>query len=73
MRVVNYTNLSPERLAQVERELSWQQNLQDILKWALADQSGAFAPSVVTDVVVQDEFTHDVLVSWRDGLVLVFD
>jgi hypothetical protein len=29
--------------------------------------------SAVVDVVVQDEFTHDVVFRWRDDLFLVFD
>lgn len=30
-------------------------------------------PSNVSDVIVQDEFTHDVVIPWRQGLHLVFD
>lgn len=43
------------------------------MKWALANPKGGFIPSVVADVIVQDEFTHDVIVPWRDGLVLIYD
>jgi hypothetical protein len=32
-----------------------------------------FIPSVVANIIVQDEFTHDVIVPYRDGLVLVYD
>jgi hypothetical protein len=28
---------------------------------------------LVTDVIVQDEYTHDVIVPWGDGLFLVYD
>ena len=35
--------------------------LQDVMRWALSDPAG-FIPQVVADVVVQDEFTHDVVV-----------
>ena len=38
-----------------------------------AVKSGEFVPQVVADVIVQDEFTHDVLIPWREGLVLVYD
>lgn len=72
MRVANNAGLSPERLAAVERELSGQRNLSDVLRWALAQPAGAFVPSVVADVIAQDEFTHDVVVPWRDSLVLVY-
>ena len=73
MRLVNHANLTPERLAEVEAELSGQKNLADVLRWAGSQKAGVFVPTVVSEVVVQDEFTHDVIVPWRDGLVLVYD
>lgn len=73
MRIVNRANLSAEQLAAVERELARQQNLNDVMKWALAHPAGVFTPAVIAGVVVQDEFTHDVIVPWRDNLVLVYD
>ncbi len=73
MRVVNYANLSPEEITRIESELSGQENLNDVMKWAFAQPKGIFLPSVVADVVVQDEFTHDVIVPFRDNLVLVYD
>lgn len=73
MRVINYADLSLEQLAQIERELSGQHNLNDVMKWALAQPKGVFIPSVVANVIVQDEFTHDVIVPYRDNLILVYD
>ena len=73
MRVLDHANLSPHRLAEIEDELRDQQNLKDMMTWALSYPQGTFRPQVVADVVVQDEFTHDVVVPWRNGLVLVYD
>jgi hypothetical protein len=73
MRVVNHSNLSPEQIARIENELSGQQNLNDVMKWALSYPKGVFIPSVVANVIIQDEFTHDVIVPYRDDLVLVYD
>ena len=73
MRVLNRANLSPQTIAEIEGELSEQENLKDVMTWALSSASGTFIPKVVADVIVQDEFTHDVVVPWRDGLVLVYD
>lgn len=73
MRVLNYANLSAAAMTNVTAELSAQENLKDVMAWALSYPPGTFIPSVVADVVVQDEFTHDVIVPWRDGLVLVYD
>ena len=73
MRVVNHANLSPEEIAQIESELSGQQNLNDVMKWALSKPQGMFIPSIVANVIAQDEFTHDVIIPYRDDLVLVYD
>ncbi len=73
MRVVNCADLPPEEITRLENELAGQQNLNDVMKWALSHPKGVFIPSVVSQVIVQDEFTHDVVVPYRDGLVLVYD
>ena len=73
MRLLNYANLSADHLAGIETELSTQENLQDVVSWALSAPPGTFIPSVVAEVIVQDEFTHDVVVPWRDNLFLVYD
>lgn len=73
MRVANYADLPTEEIARIDSELSGQQNLNDVMRWALAYPGVMFIPSVVSQVIVQDEFTHDVIVPYRDGLVLVYD
>jgi hypothetical protein len=73
MRIANHANLSSDAVADIAAELSGQENLKDVMSWALSSRSGPFIPSVVAEVIVQDEFTHDVVVPWRDGLVLVYD
>ena len=72
MLVLNHANLSRESIAEIESELPDQQNLKDVMTWALSYPVDTI-PQVVADVIAQDEFTHDVLVPWRDGLVLVYD
>ena len=72
MRLVNQSKLPAKRITDLETEIPEQENLKDVMNWALANP-GEFVPHVVADVVVQDEFTHDVVVPWRDGLVLVYD
>jgi hypothetical protein len=49
------------------------ENLQQVMQWALADRTSSFIPGVVSNLIVQDEFSHDVIVPWQDGLVLVYD
>jgi hypothetical protein len=72
MRVENQSDLSPDKLREIQAAVPHQENLKDMMAWAFSSP-GDFEPTVVVDVVVQDEFTHDVVVPWRDGLVLVYD
>jgi hypothetical protein len=73
IRVLNYANLPGEVIAGIESELAEQYALKDLMAWALSDSEKRFIPGVVKDVVVQDEFTHDVIVPWGPELVLVYD
>ena len=72
MRLVNQSKLTAKRITDLEAEIPEQENLQDVMKWALS-KPREFVSQVVADVVIQDEFTHDVVVPWRAGLVLVYD
>ena len=49
--------------------LSSQRTLHDVVVAALALQP----PKMIADVVVQDEYTHDVVLPWSDDLWLVYD
>jgi hypothetical protein len=71
MHLVNQSNLPPAVIAEIEAAISNQENLLDVMQWA-ARSPDEFLPTVVANVVVQDEFTHDVIVPWRD-LALVYD
>lgn len=72
MLIANHANLSSARLAAIESELPEQRTLMEVLRWGLEKESGARLPEVIAEVIVQDEFTHDAIVPWRDGLVLVY-
>ena len=72
MRVVNQSQLPAERIRELEEIIPAHENLRELMRWAL-DHPGEFLPQVVKEVVIQDEFTHDVVVPWREGLVLVYD
>ena len=43
--------------------------LADVIRWGLSRSP----ERTVVDVVVQDEYTHDVVMDWDDGRYLVFD
>ncbi len=72
MRVVNQSKLPAERIAELEAEIPELENLKDLMSWAFSNPK-EFVPKVVADVIIQDEFTHDVIVPWRDGVFLVYD
>jgi hypothetical protein len=59
---------APEREG-LERELSPLGMLEGVVRWGYA----AVPPRDVAAVVVQDEFSHDVVMPWERGLYLVFD
>ena len=73
MKIKNYADFSPERLAAIESGLPEQRTLLDVFNWGLRKESGAKLPGIIAEVIVQDEFTHDAIVPWRDGLVIVYD
>lgn len=54
--------LRPEQRVTLEAALASQHILQDVVRWRM-----------VASVVVQDEYTHDVIVPWDDGLFLAYD
>jgi len=59
----------PETLrSTIERELQPLRSLEQVVRWAFSRTPS----SEVADVVVQDEYTHDVVIPWA-GVHLVFD
>jgi membrane carboxypeptidase/penicillin-binding protein PbpC len=52
----------------MDRELQPLRSLEQVVRWAFSRTP----PCAVADVVVQDEFTHDVVIPWG-GVHLVFD
>ena len=72
MPVENHAHLSPEALRAVEAELEGHRTLLNVIEWGSAQPPDTVTPQVIADVVVQDEFTHDAIVPWRDGLVIVY-
>jgi hypothetical protein len=62
LQIFNYANLSTEQIGELERELAGRENLLQVLTWN----------SQVVDSIAQDEFTHDLVIRWRD-FYLVFD
>ena len=60
--------ISPE----LDREVSELRTLADVLAWGRARPDRVTARTVIADVVLQDEFTHDAIVPLAGGRTLVF-
>ncbi len=72
MRIKNQAGLTSAELAEIEAELSEQRTLADVIRWGSKQPAGKLSPGIITAVVVQDEFTHDIFVPWGQHLVLVY-
>ncbi|MCA9638167.1 MAG: hypothetical protein KC420_19195 [Myxococcales bacterium] len=69
MDPIDRVGLPPERLAAIRAALAGQAILADVVRWG----ARAEPPRMIVDVVVQDEYTHDVVLDHGDGLFLVYD
>ena len=67
--LTDHSGLPPAQRTALERELAPLTLLQDVVRWGFARTP----PRDVAAVIVQDEFTHDVVVPWEGERYLVFD
>src|SRR5262245_34852259 len=71
MKVVNRANLPSDIFETISQELGQHRSVLDILKWARKQPAGRLLPEIISELIVQDEFTHDVVVPWKE-LFLVY-
>ena len=69
MKLRDYAGLAPDRRAQLTALVAHHRTLEAALRHWL----GQSPPVDVADVVIQDEYTHDVIVPTPDGLTLVYE
>jgi hypothetical protein len=67
--VEDRAELGAAALDLVQAAIATHETLEDLLRWG----RGQVPPVLIEKVVTQDEYTHDVLVPWPDGLTLVYD
>jgi hypothetical protein len=67
--VENRAGLSAEDFARIARAVAGHRSMKHALDWLLAQAP----PLDLTDMVTQDEFSHDFLVACPAGLWLVYD
>ncbi len=66
MKIINAENISTEKIEQIKQSLPQAENLWQLMDWL------NIQTKVLPEVVVQDEFTHDVIIPFQD-VYLVFD
>jgi hypothetical protein len=71
MKVQNRANLENEIFQPIAEELQQHRSLLDILKWARKQPENLLHPEIISELVIQDEFTHDLVIPWN-GLYFVY-
>jgi hypothetical protein len=72
MKVENADQIPDEKFEQIKQILPKAENLLGVINWTNSQPKKNFLPQIVAEVIVQDEFTHDVVIPFQD-VFLVFD
>ncbi|MEZ5347445.1 MAG: hypothetical protein R2681_18075 [Pyrinomonadaceae bacterium] len=72
MIVRDLSNLPNDDFSVVRYDLEKLQSLAEVLNWAGSTSIGKFVPGIVSEVIGQDEYTHDVIIPFNHSF-LVFD
>jgi hypothetical protein len=69
---INLSKLSEHKFIALAAEIDGHHSLGEVLAWAATKPKGDVHPQFVTEVITQDEFTHDVIVPYKE-VFLVYD
>lgn len=69
MRIIHREDASPQVIASLEAMIGEPATLEEVLRWGLESKP----MKTVSNVVVQDEYTHDVVMPIEPDVVLVWD
>ena len=72
MKITNLANLPERNFNNLENELAKHKTLGRVLTWASAQSKDSVLLQIVAEVITQDEFTHDVVIPYKD-FFLVYD
>jgi hypothetical protein len=72
MKITNLANVSEDEFANLKVELAKHKTLGQVLNWASSQSKKNFLPQIVAEVITQDEYTHDVIIPYKN-LFLVYD
>lgn len=68
-RLANHARISDEQAHRLVREVQVLHTLEEVVHFGLAQTP----PKMILDIIVQDEYCHDVVMEWEGGLYLAFD
>ena len=68
MRIINHANLPAEVLATLEAAVPAHGTLMEFVAWGRQ----LHPPVFLQETIPLDEYTHEVLLRWREGLWLVY-
>ena len=68
----NLSSLSDAEFESLSQEVDCHSGLNQVLAWAAAKPKDEVHPHYVAEVITQDEFTHDIIVPYRE-IFLVYD
>lgn len=69
VELVDHTGLDATEHAALNAALAGLHTLHEVIRWGLA----AAPERIVAEVIIQDEFTHDVVMPWTGDRYVVFD
>ncbi|HEX6124772.1 MAG TPA: hypothetical protein VFZ23_05305 [Pyrinomonadaceae bacterium] len=72
MAATNLSSLSKAEFESLAKEIDDHAGLNQVLAWAARKPKNEVHPLYVAEVITQDEFTHDVIVPYRN-IFLVYD
>ena len=67
VRAINAANLDQPVFEGIERKIPSYPSLGDMVNWGLRQHP----PLTIESVVTPDEYTHDVVMRWRENLYIV--
>ncbi len=69
VEITDPVHIPEDVLSMLRGQVAERATLEEVVRWALMRRE----PFPVVDVVVQDEYTHDVVIRVRGDVYLVFD
>lgn len=67
--LANHAKITDEQAHRLVAQVKRLTTLEEVIRWGLRQPT----PRLILEIIVQDEYCHDVVMEWEGGLHLVFD